>query len=195
MERCIFSSLKSLHRKAAVLILLSVPILASAQSIRHYETRVNGFELLNPASLAKYALQIDQQYNRHTPYNEDFIFVNKDRTAHLRLIHHPGDAKYEMSGFEVREGMPDADESYYSTLKDKTFITNNGTILGLSEQDIIDIQGKPQETSQMGDYKVYHYADTEESAFVKQYNQYEYVIEYWFLNGTLTRFSFGFTYP
>lgn len=183
-------------KKAAVLCLTALAMNVSAQSIRHYETQVNDFKLLRSASLAKYTQQIDQQYNLHTPYNEDFIFVNKDRTAHLRLIHHPGDGKYQMAGFEVRKGMPDADESYYSTLSDKTFITNNGTMLGLSEQDIINIQGKPQDIIQEGDYKVFYYAETEaKSGFLQQYNEAEYVIEYWFLNGTLTRFNFGFIYP
>lgn len=183
-------------KKAAVLCLTALAMNVSAQSIRHYETQVNDFKLLRSASLAKYTQQIDQQYNLHTPYNEDFIFTNKDHTAHLRLIHHPGDAKYQMAGFEVRKGMPDADEGYYSELNDKIFTTNNGVILGLNEQDIIDIQGEPQEIAQEGRYKIYYYSDTDsKSPFLQQYNECEYVISYWFQNGILVRFNFGFVYP
>lgn len=196
MKRYTFSPLNVMLRKAAVLFLISLTCAASAQSIRHYETAVNKFRLYDAASMTKYQLQIDQQYSRLTPYNEDIIFTNKDHTAHVRFIHHPGDGKYQMSGFEVRKGIPDEDETFYHSLPDKFFVTNNGVTLGIKEQDIIDLQGEPQQIDQQGVFKVYSYFERDpKSSILQDYNQAEYVITYSFRNGVLERFSFGFTYP
>lgn len=187
---------KVLIKRALLCCLLLSACAVSAQGIRHYETAVNKFHLYDAASLAQYTLQIDQQYIRHTPYNEDFIFTNKDHTAHIRFIHHPGDGKYQMAGIEVRKGIPDEDETFHHSLPDKFFETNNGVILGLTEQDIIDLQGEPNEIFQQGDFKVYYYSETDpKSDILQEYNQAEYIILYSFRNGILERFSFGFTYP
>ncbi len=181
----------------AAFALLTVP--AHGQLLKHYETQVNSFKLYDAASLAKYAFQIDKQRNRtkDNPEDwEDIIFVNRDRTSHIRLIHHPGDKAYEMAGFEVRQGMPDADEGYYSTVPDKVFMTPNGIMLGLKENEVTDIQGKTHEIFQEGDYTVHRYYDGfRQSPILRQYNQTGYIITFWFRNGVLARYSFGFEYP
>ena len=106
------------------------------QPLKHYEMQVNSFKLYDAASMAKYTFQIDKQRNRvkDNPEDwEDIIFTNRDHTSHIRLIHHPGDAEYEMAGFEVRKGLPDADETHYATLPDKVFMTPHGIMIGLKE--------------------------------------------------------------
>lgn len=180
-----------------VLVVLALP--TTGQPLKNYETQVNSFKLYDDASLAKYAFQIDKQRNRikDSPEDwEDIIFVNRDHTSHLRLIHHPGDAEYEMAGFEVREGMPDEDENYYASVPDKVFMTPHGIMLGLKENEVIDIQGKPQEVFQEGDYKVYRYYDGRRKSWIlRKYNQVGYIIMFWFRDGVLERYSFGFEYP
>lgn len=182
---------------AFILALLALP--AQGQPLKHYETQVNSFKLYDAASLAKYAFQVDKQRNRtkDNPEDwEDIIFVNRDHTSHIRLIHHPGDDAYEMAGFEVRQGMPDADEWYYSSVPDKVFLTPHGIMLGLTESEVTDIQGQAQEIFQEGDYKVYRYYDgRRQSPILRQYNQTGYIITFWFRDGVLARFSFGFEYP
>lgn len=187
---------KILIKRALIACLLLSAYAVSAQSIRHYETAINKFRLYDAASLAKYTLQLDQQDSRHTPYNEDFIFTNKDHTAHIRFIHHPGDSKYQMAGIEVRKGIPDEDETFYHSLPDKFFETNNGVTLGIKEQDILDLQGAPEEIIQQGVFKVYCYYESDpKSSILQEYNQAAYVIQYMFRNGILERFNFGFVYP
>ncbi len=181
----------------ALLVELAMPL--QGQPLKHYETQVNSFKLYDDASLAKYAFQIDKQRNRtkDNPEDwEDIIFVNRDHTSHLRLIHHPGDDAYDMAGIEVRQGMPDEDEDYYYTVPDKVFMTPHGIMIGLKENEVIDIQGVPQEVFQEGDYKVYrYYDDNRKSWILRQYNQVGYIIMFWFRDGILVRYSFGFEYP
>ncbi len=169
------------------------------QSLKNYELQVNTFKLYDAASLAKYTFQIDKQRNRtkDNPEDwEDIIFVNRDHTSHIRLIHHPGDAKYEMAGFEVCQGMPDEDEDYYSPLPDKVFMTPHGFMLGLKENEVVAIQGQPHEVFQEGDYKVIRYYDNNPRSWILQrYNQVGYIMQFWFRNGVLEQYSFGFEYP
>ncbi len=169
------------------------------QPLKNYELQVNSFKLYDAASLAKYTLQIDKQRNRtkDNPEDwEDIIFVNRDHTSHIRLIHHPGDYAYEMAGFEVCQGMPDEDEDYYASVPDKVFMTPHGIMIGLKEHEVVDIQGQPQEVFLEGDYKVYRYYDGNRKSWIlRQYNQVGYLIMFWFRDGVLARYSFGFEYP
>lgn len=186
-----------LHSLFAVLVMMALT--TEGQPLRHYETQVNSFKLYDAASMAKYAFRIDQQRNRvkDNPEDwEDIIFTNRDHTSHIRLIHHPGDAAYEMAGFEVRRGLPDADETHYATLPDKVFMTPNGIMIGLKENEVIDIQGQPHSIFKEGDYTVYNYIDENPKSWIlRRYNQVGYIIQFWFLDGVLVRYSFGFEYP
>lgn len=184
-----------MKRLSAILLLCSGLWCATAwgQSFKHYELRVNEFRIVTPESFNRHRHDIDRQRLVKAP-DKDYIFVNKDHTAHLRFIHHDGDAPYHMAGIEVRKGMPDADEGHYSQLPDRIFATENGTILGLTEEEILSMQGRPDTVWRDGDYKVFYYVDWK-SDFCHSQMKGEYVILYEFLNGKLERFSFGFVEP
>jgi hypothetical protein len=75
-------------------------------------------------------------------------------------------------------------------------MTPHGIMLGLKENEVADIQGKPQEVFQEGDYKVYRYYDGHRKSWIlRKYNQVGYLIMFWFRDGVLVRYSFGFEYP
>lgn len=176
-----------------------INITALGQPIKRFETQVNTFKLLDAASLSKYTFQIDKQRNRlkDNPEDwEDIIFTNRDHTSHIRLIHHPGDAPYEMAGFEIRQGIPDADETHYATLPDKVFMTPNGIMIGLKENEVADIHGKPHDVFQDGDHKVYRYYEHNPKSWIFRNNKKTgYLIQFWFLDSVLVRYCFGYEYP
>lgn len=127
-------------------------------------------------------------------HDGSLTLVNGKRSIYFRMTHYPGDPKYKMSLFEV--GYISAIDTLLSYEYNGSFITNNYTALGDTEERIIKLQGLPHKTETINNYKVYHYmVDESYSGFVQENNEYAYIIEYWFLEGKLVKLIFGFDYP
>lgn len=159
--------------------------------IKRYETCVDDFCLSNNENLLKNFKDFDKYF-----YNHDgcINLINRDKFIYFRMTHYPGDYKYKMSLFEIGYISNVDTTGFYEY--DGLFLTNNHTALGDTEKKIIGLQGLPHKISTIDNFKIYHYrVDESNSMYVKDNNEYAYIIEYWFVNGKLVKLIFGFEYP
>lgn len=123
------------------------------------------------------------------------VILSNDKKQKLTIYFHPGGTPKEFSEFKIEFINSRATNGI--TVKDKNFITENGIELEISVGDLKSIKGEPDTIMTNGKETIYHYAidDIKRSDFLKKYNMPIYYADYYFINGYLTEFKFGFDYP
>ncbi|KWW24050.1 MAG: hypothetical protein F082_2016 [bacterium F082] len=157
--------------------------------IKHYEKCVDVFCLSNVETLLMDMEDVDEYI-----HDGSFTLINSKENIYLCMTHYPGDPEYKMSLFEI--GYISTIDTLLAYEYDGSFITDNQTALGDTEEKVIKLQGLPHKVSTIDNYKVYHFmVDESNSIFVQENNEYAYIIEYWFIDGKLAKLIFGFDYP
>lgn len=154
-----------------------------AQSIKVYEICVNEYCLLDTNNIELIG------------ESREIIYCNNNRTQYLKMVHHAGDFAKQYSIFEVGRYV-DTVADVFICRSDLSFVTNSGTCLDQTIDQICRIQGEPHSIHKYGDYTTLYYAEEDDSSsFLTEYGEWKYHMEYYFFKGQLIKFVFGFDYP
>lgn len=157
--------------------------LSYAQSIKVHEICVNEYCLLDTNNIEF----IDD--------SREVIYCNNTRTQYLKMVHHAGDFAKQYSIFEVGRCV-DTVIDVFACKSDLSFVTNSGTCLDQTIDQICGIHGEPHSIHKYGDYTILYYAEEDDnSSFLTEYSEWKYHMEFCFFKGQLIKFDFGFDYP
>ncbi len=122
--------------------------------------------------------------------------LSEDKKQKLTIYFHPGSVRKEFSEFKI-EYKGDHPVGKITIVKGDKFQTENGIELGISIEDLKSIKGEPDTVTTIGEKLNYHYQinDFRNSVFLRRYNMPLYYADYFFTNGYLREFKFGFEYP
>lgn len=182
-----------MKKKLCFLVLASLISSCASQNsnflINHYEKCVDDFCLSNNDDFLTNMKDVDDYI-----HDGVFILINRKENTYFKMTRYPGDPKYKMSLFEI--GYIPTTDTLFAYEYEGSFITDNRTSLGDTEEKIIELQGVPHDVSVVDDYTVYHYkANESNSSYVQENNECAYIIDYWFVDRKLAKLIFGFDYP
>jgi hypothetical protein len=137
--------------------------------------------------------------DRLTETGEDNEFphisvFSKDRKQRFRLIFHPGGSSNEFYEFEVSYDFSNCRECIVAD--ENEFMTESEVKLGITVGELKSLKGDPYHllTGSL-DVLQYELNDFENSHFLQKYGYPKYYADYYFDNGYLVKFKFGFEYP
>lgn len=126
----------------------------------------------------------------------DAFYKNQNGQEYLQVVFFPGNEANSISQFNVGYLNDLANPESISPIQLDRFQTESGIKLGLSKQEVILIKGGSyQEEKTNGELKLSYQVIDTKSPFLKRYNMPVYIAEYWFKDGKLTNYKFGFEYP
>lgn len=160
------------------------------------DTSINGqLFLRSPNSILKVLGDISAITNTEADISNAYIF-NKSCDQYLKLFFHPGDVANCASLFEVGAVADAPSGIKYNTSLFDGFCTENNIGLGLSRKQVENKKGSNYVESKDGDNVLLTYIiSNEDSEILYKYNMPEYIAQYWFVNGKLVKYRFGFMYP
>lgn len=146
----------------------------------YYDSTLNGMRLRDPRSVE---VVIGTTENMIDPQDGTTEVLSSTRGQVLTMIFHPGDVVNLFSQFKVEYNTQKLNSKY--KIRDKAFLTGKGIKLGITEQQLLKILGKPAAKENDDGYTRYSY---------KQ-NDGLYFGSYWFKKGKLAKFWYGEEYP
>lgn len=159
------------------------------------DTTIGQISLINSKNVDSYlgANIMDKLIDHEQPHT---TILSEDKKQKLTIYFHPGSAQKEFSAFKI-EYKGDHPVGKVTIVKGDKFQTESGIELGISVGDLKAIKGEPDTVTTIGERLNYHYQidDFKNSLFLKRYNMPLYYADYFFTNGYLTEFKFGFEYP
>lgn len=167
----------------------------------HYapDTTINGVSLMYAKSFegkfSEYKLP-DYYEADHPPKLE---FINAEKTQKLTTFHCYGSGKNDICTFRVEfRKKSDSIPFYGVRIKDSGFKTGRGIQLGMTFENFKKKIGTKNFKSEVknGETKItIELDDFKDNAFLQSYNMPIYLAEFYFKNGVLIIFEFGFPIP
>jgi hypothetical protein len=182
--------------KLLILVLLSVSVLhARSQKSNQFQkntvdTSVNKFVLLNSISIKQ---NIGDQTGKLIEDEKAtrIQFTNSDRREVLTIYHLDGANANSFNQFEVRKAT--GIEKSMPSIRDKTFVTESGIRLGMTQQQLIAIKGRgAMNKHKNGVISIQYKVTDKTSDLLKRYNMPIYQAIYYFTSNKLVKFTFGF---
>jgi len=185
--------------KFIVQIFLSFPLVAFNQDIYIPDTSVNGVSLMYGKSFDKKF----SEYNLPDYYEADhppkLEFINADKTQKFTVFHCYGSGKNDICTFRIEYRKKSDSIPFYGVkINDKNFKTDRGIQLGITLETFKIKIGTTNYKSQTrkGVTKItIDLNDFKNDKFLQAYNMPTYLAEYYFKNGRLIIFEFGFPNP
>ena len=180
-------------------LFIFIPLFIFNQDKFTPDTSVNTVSLMNAESFEKkfsrYKLP-NYQDGDHPPKLE---FINADNTQKFTVFHCYGSGKNEICTFRI-EYRKKSDSIPFFGVKiiDKNFKTGKAIQLGITLEDFKKKIGTKNFKAEIknGETKVtIEIDDFKENSFLQSYNMPTYLAEYYFKNGILIIFEFGFPTP
>lgn len=157
------------------------------------DTSVSGIDIRDSESAQKVIGEKDKIDD-----SGEYHFYSNLENETLTLVHHPGDANYEISIFKVAYS---SKASYnYRQIKVDAFKTGKGIQLGMSKKDIIKTFGKcytPRDSTKecIELYYSIELPNDSKSKLLEKSNMPNYYASYKLWKDKLQQFEFGFEYP
>ena len=163
------------------------------------DTSINKVALMDNVSFEKKF----SEYNLPKFYEADhppkLEFINADKTQKFTVFHCYGGYKNEICTFRVGfRKKSDSIPFYGLNIKDASFKTGRGIQLGMTYENFLKKIGIKNFKTEVknGETKItIELDDFKENSFLQSYNMPIYLAEYYFKNGRLIIFEFGFPTP
>ena len=163
------------------------------------DTNINGVELMDAKSFEEKfkAYRLPEYYEADHPPKLEFI--NADKTQKFTVFHCYGSGKNDICTFRVEfRKISDSIPFYGVKITDKNFKTEKGIQLGMTFENFKKKIGtkKFKTVIKKGETKIIIELDNfKDDPFLQLYNMPIYLGEYYFKNGQLIIFEFGFPTP
>lgn len=163
------------------------------------DTNINGVELMDGKSFEEKfkAYKLPEYYEADHPPKLEFI--NADKTQKFTVFHCYGSGKNDICTFRVEfRKISDSIPFYGVRIADKNFKTEKGIQLGMTFENFKKKIGTKKFKTEVksGETKIIIELDNfKDDRFLQLYNMPIYLGEYYFKNGRLTIFEFGFPTP
>jgi hypothetical protein len=182
--------------KISILVLLSISVLHACPQKSNQlqkqvvDTAVNKLVLLNSVSIEQNIG--DQTGKLIEDENATRIqFANLGQSEFLTLYHLNGANVNTFNEFEVRKATEI--EKSVPSIRDKTFVTESGIKLGMTQQQLIALKGRGAMNKLKNGVMSIQYKITDKTSdLLKRYNMPIYHATYYFKNNKLIKFTFGF---
>lgn len=121
--------------------------------------------------------------------------LSKDKSQILTLTFHPGSITNEFSEFNIKYN--NSFKNDFLVMMEDEFVTESLIKLGITINDLVNIKGSPDSISgdEINIKYYYKLEEFESSKFLQKYQMPVYYSDYYFVNGQLAEFKFGFDYP
>jgi len=180
-------------------IILLFPLAIFGQKNYSPDIRINGVSLMDGKSFqnkfSEYKLP-DYYDGDHPPKLE---FINADKTQKLTVFHCYGSGKDDICTFRVEfRKKSDSIPIYGVKIKDTNLKTGKGIQLGMTFESFKKKIGTKNFKTEIrnGETKItIELDDFKDNSFLQTYNMPIYLGEYYFKNGILIIFEFGFPTP
>lgn len=121
------------------------------------------------------------------------LLKNHNGTQYLVLYHLYGSNLNTFNQFEI--GKIDFKDSLYTITQFDSFRTEDGIYLGMTDTELMHIKGTNYSTEIVNGCKILEYRiEGNDIDFLKYYNMPLYIAKYYFSDGKLIKFVFGFPY-
>jgi hypothetical protein len=160
------------------------------------DTSINvSLKLLDPASVRE---KLGDQHGKLTEDEgpDRIQLANRNRTEYLILYHSYGSNANAFSEFEI--GILPGGSGSFRTTSFSTFKTRRSIRLGMKLDSLFDIRGKEDTIYIHSGYTVLHYETTDlhfGNGILGRYNMPSYEESYYFKEGRLVKYLFGFPNP
>ena len=180
-------------------IVLLIPIAIFGQKNFIPDTVINGVSLMDNKSFedkfSQYKLP-DYYEADHPPKLE---FINADKTQKLTVFHCYASPQNRICTFRIEfRKKSDSIPLYGVQIKDARFKTGKGIQLGMTLESFKKKIGTTNFKTEIknGETKItIELADFKDNSFLQSYNMPIYLAEFYFKNGVLIIFEFGFPTP
>ena len=160
------------------------------------DSTINAISLLSNYNVESYlGKEVMDKLDKEPDIPRVAIHNNKTK-QYLILYFHPGGVINEFSEFEITPSFESNRQNIIS-IEDTAFTTESGVKLTMALVDFKLIKGEPDSLISEDQEVIYHYeiSNMNKSAFLKKYNMPLYYADYYFRNGYLYKYRFGFMYP
>jgi hypothetical protein len=161
------------------------------------DTKIGDIHLLNDEHVQSYfgkeSIEYLERIKKKETQTTQFTLLTNNTKEKITLHSLPNESKLVFSFFRIEKAV-DSDQAFTSSKVDK-FVTENGVRLGMTEEEFVEVKGKPSVLANLGqNKKEYNYCIVEmyNHELLKQYKLPGYFANYTFEEGVLTAFEFGF---